>query len=398
MKFRNVTGYCLAALLLVAEYSAEAAQPLLKRTAQISALRERSISYDSYILGPGDSLQVELINIPELSGIFSIGPDGTMYLPRLRALLVEGLTIDELRYFLEQQFKTYLKDPKVYIKPLSYRPIRVYVGGEISRPGYYTLSGIQALQDPFNISDSPSANSLIKQDQSLNKNSLSVFKTPSRQDISAIPGLALASPRWPTLFDALRAAQGVTPFSDLGQVKIVRKQSLSAGGGKLQATVDFLRLVSSGDESVNIRLLDGDVITVSRSPKVLRDQLLAASRTNLSPDFIQVYVSGRVKEPGPQSLPQGASLNQAIASAGGAKLLRGQVEFLRFSSDGSTDRRLISLNSNADAGDYKNPVLMSGDVIRVNDSLFSASVEVLNEIAVPLVGIYSVYSLFKPNY
>jgi len=102
-----------------------------------------------------------------------------------------------------------------------------------------------------------------------------------------------------------------------------------------------------------------------------------------------------VKEPGPQSLPQGATLNQAIASAGGAKLLRGRVEFLRFSPDGATDRRLFSFNAGAQAGAYKNPVLMSGDVVRVNDSIFSASVEVLNELTGPAVGIYSVYSLFK---
>ena len=173
---------------------------------------------------------------------------------------------------------------------------------------------------------------------------------------------------------------------------------MSSGGGKLRATVDFLRLVTNGDESVNIRLFDGDVITVARSSQVMRNQLLAASRTNLSPDFIEVYVSGRVKEPGARRLPQGATLNQAIASAGGVKLLRGQVEFLRFNADGATDRRLISLSPSAQAGDYKNPVLMNGDVVRVNNSLFSAGVEVLNEVAVPLVGIYSVYSLFKPNY
>jgi polysaccharide export outer membrane protein len=39
---------------------------------------------------------------------------------------------------------------------------------------------------------------------------------------------------------------------------------------------------------------------------------------------------------------------------------------------------------------------MSGDVVRVNDSIFSAGVEVLNELTGPAVGIYSVYSLFKP--
>lgn len=40
-------------------------------------------THDAYILGPGDGLQIELL---DLSGRFSIGPDGTLYLPRLRAL------------------------------------------------------------------------------------------------------------------------------------------------------------------------------------------------------------------------------------------------------------------------------------------------------------------------
>merc|ERR1712091_354869 len=132
----------------------------------------------------------------------------------------------------------------------------------------------------------------------------------------------------PTLFDALQAARGVTPFSQLNNVQVTRKRPQSQGGGKVRAEVNFLKMISVGDEEVNIRLYDGDTIFVHKSSNVLRDQLLAASRTNLSPDFLEVFVSGRVKEPGPQQLPQGASLNQAIASAGGPKLLRGRVEFL----------------------------------------------------------------------
>ena len=44
------------------------------------------INYDTYILGPGDILDIELLDLPELSGRYSIGPDGTIYLPRLRSL------------------------------------------------------------------------------------------------------------------------------------------------------------------------------------------------------------------------------------------------------------------------------------------------------------------------
>lgn len=354
-------------------------------------------SYDAYILGPGDVLQIELLGLPEFSGNFSIGPDGTLYLPRLRALFVEGLTVEELRYFLTEQFKTYIRAPQVYVNPIGYRAVRVYVGGEVSRPGYYMLSGSQILEDQLQLREGLTPLDMRRQSTNLQdfiSARIRVQRSAS-DDISTIQGVSGQSRRWPTLFDALRAGQGVTPYSDLGQVQVVRRQSLSAGGGRIQAKINFLELVKNGDESVNIRVYDGDVITVARSTQVMRDQLLAASRTNLSPDFIEVFVSGRVKEPGPQSLPQGAALNQAIASAGGPKLLRGQVEFLRFSIEGATDRRLFAYNSSAPTGSYNNPVLMSGDVIRINESLFSASVEVLNEIAAPAVGIYSIYSLFK---
>ena len=333
-------------------------------TEKVSTPVNYSSGYD-YILGPGDSLRIELLGIEELSGVYTIGPDGILYLPRLKGLDVEGLTVGGLRYFLEEEFKAYVKRPDVFITPVDYRPVEIYVGGEIHRPGFYVL--------PVSLNSD-------RDSSPLNDNRGSPTRTG----------------RWPTLFDALRAAQGVTPFSDLSNVKVVRKRSEIRGGGKVAATINFFSLIRDGDESVNIRLYDGDVINVGRSDKVILDQLLAASNTNLSPDFVKVFLSGRVLEPGEKELPQGSTLNQALASAGGLKLLRGSVEFLRFQQDGTTDKRVFSYVPSAVAGTYKNPVLMSGDVIRVKSSFVSAGVEVLNEITGPAVGIYSVYSLFKP--
>jgi 4-amino-4-deoxy-L-arabinose transferase-like glycosyltransferase len=36
--------------------------------------------------------------------------------------------------------------------------------------------------------------------------------------------------RLPTVFDAIRAGLGVTPYSDLAQISVTRRQPLSAGG------------------------------------------------------------------------------------------------------------------------------------------------------------------------
>lgn len=345
---------------------------------------------DAYILGAGDSVVVELLDVPEYSGVFSIGPDGTLYLPRLRSLYVEGLTVEELRSFLTQQFSAYVLDPQVFVSPAAYRPVRVYIGGEVARPGYYYLSGHQEMLGKEVVGP--------RIDAGLTKLSKAegIMSSRNLDADQRIKGLTINEGlRRPTVFDALRTAGGVTPFSNLSKVFVTRKRPLSSGGGKKRAQLNFLELITDGNETQNIRLFDGDTILVARSPVELREQILKAGQTNLSPDFLEVYVSGRVREPGPKTLPQGATLDQALASAGGQKLLRGRVEFIRFNRDGTTDKRKFFVGGANPAGSYKNPVLMAGDVIRVNESPLSATVTVLDEIARPVIGIYSIYGLFE---
>ena len=66
----------------------------------------RPVNYDAYILGPGDGLQIELLDLPELADVFHNWSRRDLVSPRLRALYVEGLTVEELRSFLGQQFST----------------------------------------------------------------------------------------------------------------------------------------------------------------------------------------------------------------------------------------------------------------------------------------------------
>ena len=347
---------------------------------------------DAYILGPGDAVVVELLDVPEYSGIFSIGPDGSLYLPRLRSLFVEGLTVSELRDLLTERFSTYVREPQIYVSPASYRPIRVYIGGEVRRPGYYFLSGQQGVVGAEQPSSAAQTTSMDL--------ATGVVRQGSRSS-SALVGPRIGgvkinrSLRLPTVFDALRIAGGVTPFSNLSKVSVTRNRPLRSGGGKMRAQLNFLELLTDGNETQNIRLFDGDTVVVARSPIELREQIIKAGQTNLSPDFLEVFVTGRVRDPGSKVLPQGASLNQALAAAGGQKLLRGQVEFIRFNRDGTADRRKFFVTGTNPPGSHKNPILMPGDVVRVNDSPLSATLTVLNEITGPAVGIYSVFNLIE---
>jgi len=368
-------------------------------------LQRAKVTYDTYLLGPGDSLQIELENVPELSGTFSIGPDGTLYLPRLRALFVEGLSVEELRIFLTQQFRAFVRQPEIYLRPIGYRPVRIYVGGEVRRPGYYTLSGSQQLGGVSTSADTSirdSGGDQMDSRPALGSGQLGQFTGRTSSSGPSGPGgsnggsggLTTYGAFFPTVFDAIRAAQGITPYSNLTSVQVTRRQPLSNGGGKLRTSLDFLSLLTDGDESQNIRLFDGDVVSVAKSPVVLREQLLKAGQTNLSPQFLQVFVSGRVKTPGATTLPQGSSLNQALISAGGLQLLHGKIEFVRFTREGELDRRVFSYNPNAASDTTANPILISGDIIRAQESGLSAGISVLNELTGPFVGVYSVYSLF----
>ena len=138
-------------------------------------------------------------------------------------------------------------------------------------------------------------------------------------------------------------------------MQVIRKRAQGLGGGRIRTNLNFLSLITEGNESQNIRLLDGDVLNIGKSPEALREQLLKAGQSNLNPQFIQVFVTGRVNTPGGVTLPQGSLTNQAISLAGGPKLIKGRVEFIRFNREGTIDRRLFAYQSSAAIDAPNNP-------------------------------------------
>ncbi len=108
-------------------------------------------SKDAYRVGPGDTLLVVVFGHPELSigtyaGGATLSPtsrtaglvidnDGTIQLPLLGAVNVEGKTSEELRVLLEQQLATYVKDPHVTVQVIFNGSIRYYLLGQFTEPG-----------------------------------------------------------------------------------------------------------------------------------------------------------------------------------------------------------------------------------------------------------------------
>ena len=351
--------------------------PLLKlHSSQGDNDKKISIEYldnlpvNDYIVGPGDSLDIIISRELNLFSEVTVDGEGTIYLPRLERVYVNGLTINELNSILNKAYLKFIKFPTVETIVTEYRPIRVFVNGEVINPGLITLDG-----------------SLSIKSKNAENNNLNIFSNQeSRRNNTSY--------YFPSVFDAIRASGGITKFSNLKNVQVIRKNSVSNGSGKITTTLNFEDLLVAGENSQNIRIYDSDIIIVKKSDEPNLNLLTKAILSNLNPKFIEVFVTGRVNRPGRQKISRASVLSDAIDMAGGAKILRGPVTFIRFESDGSIDKRKMSLTKRQ-RGKFRNPNLRDGDLILVGDNVLTTTNEVITEFTSPFVGIFSTYGLIK---
>ena len=198
---------------------------------------------------------------------------------------------------------------------------------------------------------------------------------------------------FPTVIDAIRESGGITPFSDLTKVEIVRTTSLSTGKKKTYKTLNFEEVLY-GDSSQNVRIYDSDIINIPKSEKKNNLIFRKATLARINPKFSKVFIFGNVRFPGGIAVTREAVLTDAIAMSG-AKYLKGPIKFVRYNNDGTIERRKFRFKPNAKRGSYNNPSLKDGDFILVGKVPFTASTEVIRELTSPFVGIASVYGLMK---
>ena len=97
----------------------------------------------SYLLNPGDLIEIKFINNPELNEEVRIRPDGRISMPLVGELLVARTTISELSTRLATAYVNILRTPSVTIQVREFANRRVFVGGEVNRPGMLPIVGHQ---------------------------------------------------------------------------------------------------------------------------------------------------------------------------------------------------------------------------------------------------------------
>ena len=224
------------------------------------------LSLDSYILGAGDMVQVEVFRIPEYSGEYEVLVNGQLSLPMVGQVLVEGFTLEQARNIISQAYAERLRRPIINLVLVEPRPLRIGIAGEVSHPGSYVIER--------------------------------------------------AGTQFPSLASALETAGGVTQSADLRQVQVTR----TTGGGSEEVLVaDLWQFLQTGDLRYNLGLRDGDTVFVPTVEEFKPNESLQLAAASFAADEsrpLNVAVVGEVFRPGPYTVTGTARTGEAGVPGG----------------------------------------------------------------------------------
>jgi polysaccharide export outer membrane protein len=94
----------------------------------------------AYKIGAQDILRIDVWKEPEISRSgLPVRPDGKVSLPLLNDVQAAGLSPLELSKVITEGLKTYMNNPQVTVSVIEINSKRVYVTGEVRRPGAFAL-------------------------------------------------------------------------------------------------------------------------------------------------------------------------------------------------------------------------------------------------------------------
>lgn len=155
----------------------------------------------NYIMGPGDTLVIQLYGKENLAHSLVLNREGQIQFPQIGPVTLAGLTFSQAQKVIEQIVSEQMIGVKASVTMGALRTIRVFVLGEVKRPGSFTVGSLA------------------------------------------------------TMTNALFASGGITDVGSLRNIQLKR-------AGELITTLDLYTLLLNGDTSKDARLLPGDVIFV----------------------------------------------------------------------------------------------------------------------------------------
>jgi polysaccharide biosynthesis/export protein len=100
-----------------------------------------------YVVGPGDSLSIDLWGGVSQRLLRTVDREGRVTLPEAGPVLVSGQTLGDVQQMVQRTLRTQFRDVSADVALLRLRSVRMYVVGDVTSPGAYDVS---ALSTPLN--------------------------------------------------------------------------------------------------------------------------------------------------------------------------------------------------------------------------------------------------------
>ncbi len=158
----------------------------------------------SFVLGPGDVLEISVWKDPELTKQVIVQPDGYLSFPLVGQIKAGGKTLVDVQQEIVKRLEEYIPSPTVAVLPFKIESYKVYVIGKVNEPGVFMLP------EPINV------------------------------------------------MQALSLAGGTNPFANLGKISILRE----GPEGPFRIPFDYGDVAKGKKLEQNIVLQNGDVVVV----------------------------------------------------------------------------------------------------------------------------------------
>lgn len=102
---------------------------------------------ETYLIGPGDVLDIQVWREPDLSRTFTVRPDGKITMPLLDDVQAAGLSPMQLKAVIERDLARFIDGPTVSVGVAEINSKFVYVLGKVNTPGQLPLQrGMTVMQ------------------------------------------------------------------------------------------------------------------------------------------------------------------------------------------------------------------------------------------------------------
>ena len=210
-----------------------------------------------YVIGAEDVISVAVRERTDLTGSFTVGPDGTLALPLVGEVKAAGLTVSELSRELNRKLSVF-RAGEATVSVAQYNSRKVFVVGEVAKPGKYSFSVIPSIWDVLSEAGGPTDAALLSGVQVIRARTGETVTVDVRKllegqapdqvklqpgDTVRVPRRTSAAPEGSVVYvlgevksqggyeagiakdvvSALAAAGGTTERSDLRKIRLVRR-------------------------------------------------------------------------------------------------------------------------------------------------------------------------------